>query len=472
MRQTSYPQHPLLIVDDEEPIIDGCRETLLRGDIDNVICCTDSREALDLVSRNELEAVVLDLTMPYVSGEELLETIVATQPNVPVLVVTGNNDIESAINCMKIGAHDYLVRPVSCERLLAATRVAIGVRELRRENQSLRGSLLADGLREPEDFAEIVTVNRSVKSILMYIESVSKTPYPILISGETGVGKELFAMAIHKSSKRTGKFVAVNVAGLDDNMFSDTLFGHTKGAFTGADAPRAGLIASAAGGTLLLDEIGDLSLPSQVKLLRLLQEMEYMPVGQDRAVKTDARIIVSTNVDLAEKQRAGSFRTDLYYRLNTHKISIPPLRNRLDDLPFLVNHFLDRISGTLNKAIPTPPRELMSLLSAYEYPGNIRELEAMITDAVSRHDSHVLSMRSFREHIGDRVKIKSCQEADHASVIFPDNLPTCNELKYLLIKEAVVRAGGSYTLAAELIGSTRQAVSRHMKKDLQGDCDG
>ena len=247
----------------------------------------------------------------------------------------------------------------------------------------------------------MVTGNKKMRAIFQYVEVVAGTRQPIMITGETGVGKELVARAIHQLSGRKGDYVALNVAGLDDMMFSDTLFGHKKGAFTGADQAREGFIARAAGGTLFLDEIGDLNESSQIKLLRLLQEHEYYPVGSDIVSKSDARIVLATNRDLQKMIAAGKFRNDLYYRLCAHQIHIPPLRERLDDIPQLLDHFLATSAAMVNKKKPTPPPELAVLLSIYQFPGNMRELEALVFDAVARHASGILSMESFRAVIGE-----------------------------------------------------------------------
>jgi DNA-binding NtrC family response regulator len=465
MSQSMNPQKPLLIVDDEEAIISGYREAVRRDGINNAICLTDSREALDVIADTELDAAVLDLTMPHVSGEALLDQLALTQPDVPVIVITGKNDVESAMRCIKKGAHEYLVKPVATERILSCIRIALGVRALRRENQSLHRGLLSDDLRCPENFSAIITANAAMKSIFKYIEAIAPSPYTILLSGETGVGKELFARAIHKSSKREGAFVAVNVAGLDDNAFADTLFGHKSGAYTGADSHRPGLIASASKGTLFLDEIGDLSISSQIKLLRVLQEGEYLPLGEDKPVKTDARVIVATNVDLLAKQENGGFRADLYYRLNTHKISVPPLRDRLSDLPLLIDAFLAEAAEAIGQKKPTPPSQLVSLLSGYSFPGNIRELQAMIADAVSSHTSHMMSMKSFRDRIvSDRFEGHHSFVRGGDSLIFSEILPRYDEVKTLLVEEALVRTDGNHTRAADLICTSRQAVWRHIKK--------
>jgi len=315
--------------------------------------------------------------------------------------------------------------------------------------------------------AGIITGNKDMFSVFEYIHSTAPSSQPILITGETGTGKELVAKSIHKASKVKGEMVTVNAAGLDDNVFSDTLFGHIKGAFTGADRPRRGLIEKANFGTLFLDEIGDLTSMSQVKLLRLLQEGEYLPIGQDESKHSSARILTATNVNLWLLEGQGRFRKDLNYRLRTHHINIPPLRDRLDDLPLLVNHFLKKAAKSLNKKKPTAPKELISLLSTYSFPGNIRELEAMIFDAVSRHTERILSLHTFKSHM-DRVRKaekrnRKKDENGHLSVAFPEELPTIKEATKILVDEAMKRASGNQTIAAKMLGISRQALGKRLR---------
>ena len=261
-------------------------------------------------------------------------------PELPVIVLTGANDVETAVRCMKDGAFDYLLKPVDEARLESAVRRAIEIGAMRRENSTLKRYLLTDALEHPEAFAAIVTAAKSMRAIFQYAEAVAPTPLPILVTGETGVGKELIARAIHAPERPPGPFLPVNVAGLDDALFSDALFGHKRGGFTGADRDRPGLVEQAAGGTLFLDEIGDLSPASQVKLLRLLQEGTYYPIGSDVMKRADIRVLVATNRDLRALQASGGFRKDLYYRLQAHHLHLPPLRERREDLPLLVAHFL------------------------------------------------------------------------------------------------------------------------------------
>ncbi len=315
--------------------------------------------------------------------------------------------------------------------------------------------------------AGIITNSPAMHAIFQYIESIAPTSQPVLITGETGVGKELIARSIHRISQVKGPLVTVNAAGLDDTVFSDTLFGHSKGAFTGADRIRSGLIEKANWGTLVLDEIGDLSHASQVKLLRLIQEGEYLPLGQDDPKYSNARILAATNMDLWTLQRSGRFREDLNFRLRTHHIHIPPLRDRIQDLPLLLNHFFKKAAETLNKKIPTPPKELVTLLSTYSFPGNIRELQSLVFDAVSRHTSRILSLDSFKAHIETERRIKketAGNGLDETELVsFPDELPTIKEAITLLVDEALKRADGNQTIAAKMLGISRQALGKRLK---------
>ncbi|MGQ9663676.1 MAG: sigma-54-dependent transcriptional regulator [Kiritimatiellia bacterium] len=396
------PQQPILVIDDDTDLQRSFLHVLRNAGLTNVAQCTDGRQVASLLDNGEFEIILLDLNMPHVSGHELLPMIVQKHPEVPVIIVTGNDEIKTAVKCMRAGAFDYLVKPVSEEELVAVVKRAIEVHEMRRENRLLKEHMLAGELNHPEAFAEIVTGNKTMYALFRYIEAVAVTPQPILITGETGVGKELIARAIHRLSQRKGEFLPVNISGLDDNMFSDTLFGHVRGAFTGAVEARKGLIEKTAGGTLFLDEIGDLSLVSQVKLLRLVQEREYFPLGSDSPKHTDTRIVVATNRDLAALLQQGKFREDLYFRLRSHHVHVPPLRERLDDLPLLVEHLLGKAAAVLGVRKPTPPPALYTLLSSYPFPGNVRELEAMCFNAVSTHKSGLLSMDTFRQAIGQK----------------------------------------------------------------------
>jgi DNA-binding NtrC family response regulator len=472
MSSTPFPPEPVLLVDDEELALAAADTALRAQGITNLSSCRDAREVQGLLASREFSAVLLDLSMPHLSGRELLPAIVQEHPELPVIVLTGANDVETAVRCMKDGAFDYLLKPVDEARLESALRRALEIGAVRRENSALKRYLLTDALEHPEAFAAIVTASKSMRAIFQYAEAVAPTPLPILVTGETGVGKELIARAIHALSGRHGPFLPVNVAGLDDALFSDALFGHKRGGFTGADRDRPGLVEQAAGGTLFLDEIGDLSPASQVKLLRLLQEGTYYPIGSDVMKRADIRVVVATNRDLRALQASGGFRKDLYYRLQAHHLHLPPLRERREDLPLLLAHFLAKAALELRRSVPTPPRELVPLLALYSFPGNVRELEGLIYDAVSRHRSGVLSLRSFREKTGlaEASAGGPAESGDEAAapaaggLAFPDPLPTLKLAEEALIQEALRRTGGNQTQAASLLGLSRRALNNRLNR--------
>lgn len=465
MPNTLYPSFGLLLVDDEPSFLRSLSIALERnGGINNIQRCQDSREVMSILARGDIRLVTLDLTMPHLSGETLLKQIVEEHPEVGVIVISGLNQVETAVNCIKLGAFDYFVKTDEPDRLIAGIRRAIRLQELRCENLAMRKRFLNDTLERPDAFEHIVTRDKGMRSVFQYLESVAVSRQPILICGESGTGKELVARAAHTLSGRSGPLVCVNVAGLDDSMFADTLFGHSRGAFTGANQERAGMIERAAGGTLLLDEIGDLSLASQVKLLRLLQEGEYYPLGSDRPKRLQARVLVATHQDLAKKQASGEFRKDLYYRLKTHRVSIPPLRQRKGDIPLLLEHFLKEAADELGKSAPTVPRELPVLLSNYGFPGNVRELRAMVYDAMSVHRSRMLSMDVFKRAI-DISHEEAVATADMHSVFMPDEpLPRLGEVADLLVLEAMKRAEGNQSIASRLLGVSQPALSKRLKR--------
>ncbi len=444
--------------------------TLSSNGINNVETCGDSRKVDELLKSKNYSLVALDINMQFVSGFQLLNKIVSSHPEIPVVMITAINDVDSAVRCMKEGAFDYVVKPIDETKLVSTVRRGLELTEVRTENQMLKQLLLTENIEHPEAFSPIVTNSPALQSIFRYIEAIAKTNLPVLITGETGTGKELFARAVHKASGRTGELVAVNVAGVDDNFFSDTLFGHRKAAFTGAEKERKGLIEKANDGTLFLDEIGDLSAASQVKLLRLLQDGSYYPLGSDIAKLSDARIVVATHRDIRTMQSSDTFRQDLYYRLKSHHIAIPPLRERKRDLPYLIDHFIMKAADTLKKKRPTPPKELYTLLSNYYFPGNIRELEGMIFDAVSLHKVGILSLESIRAKLADHAQVPASpvqpDEHHHQSELlsFPGRFPTLKEAEESLIEEALRRADGNQTIAAELLGISRRALNNRLRR--------
>ncbi len=466
MSNDLYPSFGVLLVDDEPAWLRSLSLALeSTSGITNVVLCKDSREVMDILERQEIGLILLDLTMPHLSGEELLTRIGECYPDIATIVVSGLNQVGKIVSCMKLGAYDYYVKTDDEERIVCGVLRAIKLLELQRDNKEMTQRFVSGELKHPEAFSAICTGDRAMQAIFAYIEAVAKSPLPLLITGESGVGKELLAKAAHSLSGCKGDLVAVNVAGLDDTVFADTLFGHVRGAFTGAEGIRRGMIEAATNGTLFLDEIGDLSIASQVKLLRLIQEGEYFPLGSDQPKRLKARIIVATHQNLEKKEASGTFRRDLFYRLRTHHVEIPPLRKRLGDIPYLLDLFLEEAADTLGKKKPTPPPGLVQLLSTYNFPGNIRELKAMIYDAVSTHKDRMLSMDSFLKAINSGAE--SSEEAlsapEHNPFACFERLPTFAHAATYLLEEALTRAKGNQTLAARLLGISQPSLWKRLK---------
>ena len=459
------PESPILIVDDQPEAIEGCVSALQANGFDNLIECAESARVLDLIEKQWPCLVLLDLIMPGISGQELLAEIRARHPSLTVIVITGADVVDTAVQCMQLGATDYMVKPVEESRLVSGVQRAIELWELRREYDGYRRRMQSGTLEHPEAFEKIVGTHPKMLSVFAYIETIATTRKPVLITGESGVGKELIAQAVHQLSRLEGRWVAINVAGLDDSVFADTLFGHIRGAFTDASEQRRGLIEQAAGGTLFLDEIGDLSPASQVKLLRLLQEQEYFPLGADLPKRSDARIIASTNRNLEQLQKDGQFRPDLYYRLRNHHVHIPPLRERREDIPLLVRHFVQMAADSLGRTPPATPKRLFKLLSAHDFPGNVRELDALVFEAVTASQES-LSLESFSRHIPSDAIANIEFESDPGLLVAfsPTRLPTVRETRELLTREALRRAKNNLAQAADLLGITRPALSQWLKR--------
>ncbi len=450
----------ILIVDDEEAILQTFSITLQSEGIANVTTENDSTRVMDRIARDPPGLILLDLTMPRLSGQELLRLIHESHPQLPVVIVTGNAELDTAVACMKAGAVDYLVKPIDRQKLISTVRTYGELRELRQENASLARHLFTRTLERPEVFEQILTRDPRMLALFQYVEAVAFSSHPVLLTGETGTGKDLFAAAIHRASGRPGELVTINAAGLDDTMFSDVLFGHRKGAFTGAEQPLRGLVERAGAGTLFLDEIGDLSPASQVKLLRLAESGEYYALGTDVVRRCQARLVVATNRNLEEAVVSGAFRSDLYYRLSTHRVSIPPLRNRALDLPLLVDRFVQSAAEELGREPPLVPRALFARLRVYDFPGNVRELRSIILDAVGRNREGPLTL----ELPGDGNRAGALREEARVVLGFGESLPTIQQSVRMLIQEALSRSGGNQTAAARLLGISQQALSKRLKE--------
>jgi DNA-binding NtrC family response regulator len=468
MSNRTYPDFKVLLIDDEESFLRSLTIALERSArITNVLRESDSRKVMEIMAAEDVGLVLLDLTMPHISGETLLPMILEEHPDTAVIVVTGINQLETAVHCMRRGAYDYCVKTDEVSRIIGSVKRAVETVELRRVNSDLQQRFLGHGPSDMAAFSEIITRDKAMLAILSYLEAVAKSPQPILITGESGTGKELVARTAHALSRAGGELVGFNVAGLDDTMFSDTLFGHARGAFTGADDSRPGLIDQAGDGTLFLDEVGDMSPSSQIKLLRVLQDREYYPLGSDRPRQLRARIVTATNRDLAAMRAEGSFRKDLFYRLSTHHIHLPPLHQRAGDIPLLVKHFVGLVARELGKPAPAVPAELYVLLRNHLFPGNIRELQAMVYDAVSVGQSSILALTTFRRrlgHLNQSGTLQARREGPPPLFEEMETLPTLAEAAQTLMHEALRRADGNQSIAARLLGISQPALSKRLKR--------
>ncbi|WP_028572090.1 sigma-54-dependent transcriptional regulator [Desulfonatronum lacustre] len=458
---------PVYILDDEQALTRSFLLTLKSFGFADVRTFHDGREILDHFSEQESGVLLLDLSMPGMPGEEVLGRVRECSPLVQVVVVTGINEADTAVRCIQAGAFDYLVKPVEPDRLVTTVRRAMSHASVLEQNSRLRRKLLTGDLDQPDVFRRIITQDPRMRAIFSYVEVVAPLSAPVLVTGETGTGKDLLAAALHEASGRKGRFIGLNAAGLDDNVFADTLFGHVKGAFTDAREARKGLVEQAEGGSLFLDEIGDLTPASQVKLLKLIQDRVYYPLGSDTPKTCTARIIAATNRDLKAAQKHGQFREDLLYRINTYHIHLPPLRERKGDIPFLTEFFLAEAGSELNvNREPLSPR-VAELLASYGFPGNIRELRSLVFAAMAEGGMAILGKRvADLTGIGLAGPVARQRNPDRrsASWQYPDPLPTLEQAGDMLVEQALRTTNGNQSKAAAILGITRQALNKRVKK--------
>lgn len=466
--QKSQVEHSILLVDDDAEFLDGARRALLAHGLNNVTTLQGGSDVLQVLATGKHTVLLLDWVMPDLSGADLLPEVVRQFPNMPVIIITGVCDLENVVSCIKQGAYDYITKPLDTTRLVSIVQNAVKSSELVVRNQKLTEYLLGEPLSEPEYFREIITSSERMMSIFKVIETLASSRQPVLITGETGVGKELVAQAIHKCSGLKGRMITVNAAGLDDDMLADTLFGHKKGAFTGATESRSGLIEQAKGGTLFLDEIGDLSNASQIKLLRLLQQNEYYRLGSDVLHKSDARIIAASNGDFKSLLDSGLFRNDLYYRISAHALHIPPLRERREDIIPLVEHFVEISSSLIIRQPPGLTRDLRQALQSYDFLGNVRELINMVNNAVANSRADTLGLEDFPELQPGTISLKEMvrkvgndQFALHG--VFRE-FPTIDEVEALLVEQAITLSRGNRSAAARMLGISRPTLQKKLEQ--------
>ncbi|MBK5273462.1 MAG: sigma-54-dependent Fis family transcriptional regulator [Desulfuromonadales bacterium] len=461
------PGHSILLVDDDAGFLDGARRALLANGIGNVTTLQDSKQIFRTLANGSYSVLMLDWVMPDLSGADLLPEIVRLYPNIPVIIMTGVRDLENVVSCIKQGAHDYITKPLDTARLVSIVQNAVKSSELVASNRKLTGYLLGEPLSNPENFSEIVTCSERMISIFKVIETLARSRQPVLISGETGVGKELIAQAIHRCSGLKGRMITVNAAGLDDTMLADTLFGHKKGAYTGATESRDGLIEQAKGGTLFLDEIGDLNIASQIKLLRLLQQNEYYRLGSDVLHKSDARIIAASNGNFHALIASGEFRSDLFYRISAHTLHIPPLRERREDILPLADHFARITSKQMHRKPVVLSRELRQALISYDFPGNVRELINKVHNAVTYNRTGTLTLDDFPGlapgTTSPRDIIRRIANGQFALQGIFHDFPTINEVEALLVEKAISLSNGNRKVAATMLGMSRPTLQKRLE---------
>jgi len=447
----------ILIVDDEPDMVELLRRAVSRELGWTVLGATSGTEGLRIAEEETPPLVLLDIKMPDLDGIEVLGRLMELPHKPTVVMMTAYGVIELAVESIRRGAYDFITKPFDYARVVHTLRQAWEHRKLLEENLSLK--LL---VKKTEAFQDIVGSSIAMKKVLRTIEMAAPTDATVLITGESGTGKELVARAIHRLSHRSqGPFVAVNCPALPENLLESELFGYARGAFTDAKSDRKGLFQEAEGGTIFLDEIGDLPLQLQAKLLRVLQEKEIKPLGQSRSLKVDVRVLASTNRDLKRQMAEGKFREDLYYRLGVVTISLPPLRERLEDLPLLVDHFLRKYGPDMGKPGISLSKEAMGALLSYEWPGNVRELENVLQRSII--------MARGREISPEDIGIGQKEEGD--------GWPSVHHLPYKEAKSSILRHfhktylsrileahRGNVTRAAEACGLERQALQQLLRR--------
>ena len=442
------PNYRILTVDDEKNIL-RVISTTLQGERYDVVTAQSAEEAIERFGQDGFDLVITDLKLPAQSGLDLLAYIKARAPDVPVIMITAFGTIENAVEAMKKGAFNYLTKPVNPDELLTVVREAVEKYALKRENRSLKSEL-----RQKYAFGSIVGKSTAMEEVFDTIRMVSKTHSNILIIGESGTGKELVARAVHYDSDRAEHpFVTIDCATIPPEIMESELFGHEKGSFTGAHERKIGLLENANNGTVFLDEIGELDLQLQKKLLRFLQEREILRVGGSSRIKLNVRIVAATNKDLELEVREKRFREDLYYRLHVVVIHMPPLRARKDDIPLLVQHFLEKLNQLEGRMIRGFEDTAMEAMTTYDWPGNVRELE----NAVERAYILCPAITVDLKHLP--TKLVAMARGEHE----PFDEMNLLETEKRLIVRALANASGNQSKAAEVLGISRKQLRTKMK---------
>jgi two-component system response regulator PilR (NtrC family) len=454
----------ILVADDERSL----RELLaivLRREGHEVLLAETGRTALAALERGPVDLLISDIKMPDMSGVEVLRAAKQADPGLPAIMMTAFASTETAVEAMRLGACDYLIKPFDVDELKLKVREKLESRQLRQENV-----LLKRALNEPHVFEGIIGRSSAMLAVFELVESVAKTGSTILITGESGTGKELVARAVHRQSLRRDRpFVALNCGALTETLLESELFGHMRGAFTGAESTKKGLIELAAGGTIFLDEIGEMTPMMQVKVLRVLQERRFRRVGGLDEIEADIRVVAATNQNLEQLVAEGKFREDLFYRINVIPVQLPPLRDRREDIPLIAAHFLQKYRREMDKPIETISGEAMTCLVAHDWPGNIRELENVIERAVALERSPTILAESLPLALRssmDRMPPAAAATAD-ASQLPEGGLDLeqhVRDIERRYLAQALERAGGVQVRAAELLGMSFRSFRYYAKK--------
>lgn len=442
----------ILIVDDERNTREGLKHFLSGLDYD-VSVAESGKEAIATIRKERPELVLTDLKMPEMDGITLLHEIKRIKPDTMVIVLTAYGTVETAVQAMKAGAFYYLMKPINFDELELTLKKAFSQRSLEHENVQLREELI----RERHEAGQIIGQSKAIQKVITLCKQIAQSDSAVLIQGESGTGKELFAHLIHSESPRARQpFVTVHMSALTETLLASELFGHERGAFTGATERKIGRFERAHGGTLFLDEVAEIPESMQVKLLRVLQSGEFERVGSTKTIRSDVRLICATNKNLKEQVEAGKFREDLFYRINVILLEIPPLRERPEDIPLLVKHYLNFFSARNHKKIDTVSPEALQILAKYRWPGNVRELKNIIERLVVLSQAHVIDAENIPEDV------KGNKELITKSSAIGKTVNTLQEMEEEMIRKTLLDVGKNKSLVAKKLGISRRTLYRKM----------
>lgn len=457
MQRKSSLESPVLAVDDDQNDLEIISNYLTLASMPTPVLISDSRQVMAAMRRHKFMVVILDLLMPHLDGINLLHQIKQEFPYVECIMLSGQDDLPAVVSAIRSGAFDYLVKSKDLDRLTHVVKHALERQRMRQRMAVYSEVMSLEDLANPEAFSEIVAVDEANAKILRLVEIVAPTDYNVILNGESGTGKEMLARIIHKLSLReSGSFVAVNMAAISPDLFEAIFFGHTRGAFTGAMVENGGFFEAARGGTLFLDEISELRPDLQGKLLRVIQEGEYYPVGSSKVRVDNCRLIVASNRNLKQAMQEGSLRKDLYYRLNEVQINIPPLRDRKDDILPLANHFLGLHAAKIGKKIDSIAEDLARALTSYDFPGNVRELKNLIATGVLVENSDRLRLSSLPEFSVNLSKRP--RSNDNGCELLP-----LSEVERRHVEKVLEACGGNRTVTAKVLGIGLSTLQRRLK---------